>query len=143
MKLYELFDRTVPWNWTSKTPTRWEATFPIHDGETVVELLDIGDGMWEFSWEYRGPGEEEGTVAATGKGDEFNIISTVINILKTFMQETQPQTVVLSALKREPTRVKMFDRLWTKAFGREWNVDRRERGAAVEYTLTRKQNETI
>jgi len=142
MKLYELFDRTVPWQWSSKSDQRWEATFPIHDGETVVEILDIG-GLWEFSWEYRGPGEEEGTVAATGKGAEFEIISTVINILKQFMQEVQPETIVLSALKREPTRVKMFDRLWNRAFGREWNVDRKERGAAVEYTLTRKHDESI
>ena len=142
MKLYELFDRTVPWNWTSKSDKRWEATFPTHDGETVVELISFGD-IWEFSWEYRGPGEEEGTVAATGKGDEFLIISTVIDILRHFMQEVQPNTVVLSALKREPTRVKMFDRLWPKAFGRDWNIDRSERGAAVEYTLTRKQNETL
>lgn len=139
MLLNELFNRIQPWNWSSKTDQRWEARFPTHDGETVVELLNLGD-MWEFSWEYVGPGEEEGTVAATGKGDEFLIISTAIDILRNFMQEVQPQTVILSALKREPTRVRMFDRLWNKAFGKDWNIDRRERGAAVEYTLTRKNN---
>jgi hypothetical protein len=143
MLLQELFQKAYPWQWTTRSDTSYEAEFPVHDGRIVAEVLSIGgergtpDEIWEYSFEYV-PDKGESTTTKTGLGDEFMIWATVVDILRKFMIEVNPHAVTLSSLKREPTRVRLFDRLWKKAFGAEWNIDRKERGAAVEYTFTKK-----
>lgn len=139
MRIDELFDKKVQWKWlvspaegedistaaftvSGKTYTvdffisNLESFVEVHGGLPleVQELLkrdpDVVDAA--FYLQKAGGGQ---TWELTGTGNQFLVLSTVINIIETFMSMSRGSGVeYLHLSAKEPSRQKLYDRLVSK-----------------------------
>ena len=77
--------------------------------------------------------------ALTGEGDAFRLFATILEILRDFVNRVRPHIVHFSADDREPSRIKLYDRMikrFTNKMGYRLS-SRTNSIAGIEYTLGR------
>ena len=135
-QITETFDQPYPWTWTSSGKNRglWIAQF--NDVEVLIDLKTAG--LWDMSF------DRNGSMTATGQGDQFKIFATVIDIAKDFVLQMQPERFSFYSHKdpdeTTSSRPKLYSAL-IKRFAGSLGYDSREKTSNdfVFYTLTRQK----
>jgi len=138
----EAFDQPYPWRWGYRIEGRmWAANFADVD---VVFSVDGAKsaGKWELSF------ARNGKQSVTGKGDQFKIFATVIDIAKDFINLMRPKFIQFSARKEETettsSRTKLYSAM-VKRFANSSGYESKEKpfNDFVVYELTRKQDKSV
>jgi len=140
--LLELFDRKVEWEPLLNQREAFSAQFIINELTYEVHL----DGQWAADIKLHDPEEEfrdawdvhfsvSGTADAdyyshdgiTGTGNAILVFSTVIEIINHAIESKNIQTLVFGANNKEPTRVKLYNRMAAYFAKNGWRyIDDRE-----------------
>ena len=113
MKLHELLDSAYEWDGLKKEhPDEYTAHFEDGKGEDVEVIFTMYKGMWDIEFSRAGYG-------MTGGGDAIKIFSTVLAIIKEFIESVDPKYIIFSAKSDEESRIKFYKRFAKKieAFG--------------------------
>ena len=116
MRLLELFDKTVPYEWTSQMGMP-QAVFNIDDREYTVwfvpyegsfgaysdaEVVHQHDDVWMGAMQMSSEGGEyQDENYLTQTGNEFLVFSTVLTIFGEFLQKHQPEVFAVASLMEE------------------------------------------
>lgn len=127
MKLQELFDKPLPWKWVIRTLSSWDALFDASTGEGYIDFKQSYPGDWSIAFSI------DGNEEVSGEGDEFKIFSTVVDIIKDFIEENKPTKIRFEA--KESSRIKLYNRL-AKVLGSKFGYKAKKTGG--KYILVRK-----
>ena len=107
MYLDEVFNKTYSYTFKVKeeewdddredvVPVRYEGTFKTKDDGIIdVSIVYLEHPMKHWHIDFK----KNGNLDATREGDEFAIISTVLKIIKDFIVEEKPKTIIFEAGK--------------------------------------------
>ena len=110
--LTELFDQPLPYKLIHSTERGEIYEFKTPNGQKfeVQVIVDKQDGSYEFIFGVSG----EDTITKTGKGEEFRVFSTVLKILKSVVDVGEPEHFFIQAVRKEPGRVSLFQKIIRK-----------------------------
>jgi hypothetical protein len=97
-----------------------------NDGlQYVVRFDDNKIGYYSFEFFLRG--SDHGGYSVTGTGNEFKVFSTVVKIVKIFLNELKREGVEFKrikfyASKTEPSRIKLYEKL-VKTLTKKYNLN--------------------
>ena len=138
-QINELFDKPARWRIIEDTPSTKKYAASIN-GKSLVVIMERFGSLWEINFVI------DGKTNVTGTGDEIQVFSTVLDIIKDFILSETPQKIEFhSELEKEndykDSRSKLYDRLVKKfagQYGYDLDIldDTRGRFPATIYTLT-------
>jgi hypothetical protein len=104
--LTELFDKPLKYRLSHSIEDREEVyEFKTPKGQNIeVGIIVAKNGAYEFMFDSDGDGE----ATKTNKGEEFRIFATVLKILKEFVDDEAPDHFFIDAVRKEPSRVRLF-----------------------------------
>lgn len=116
MKLFELFNRPAEFDWVSKSSNYGNAMFVTAD---VTYKVLIGSysfdqtRVWTVQFEALTMDADKWTIANTKTGNELEVFSTVIAVLKEFMSEFGVRSIHIQTFDRQRASLypKMLKRL--------------------------------
>ena len=121
MKLFEVLDRAVEWEWTTEPlPNTSSCSAIFHVGEDKDEYHVKFYRMpiyfdnkrydyWELLFFYRDKdGKDHEDI--TGTGHALEVFSTVSTIAKDFVKKADPKLFAFASRRRETSRVKLYTR---------------------------------
>lgn len=110
--LTELFDKPLKYRLSHSIEDREEVyEFKTPKGQNIeVGIIVAKNGAYEFMFDSDGDGE----ATKTNKGEEFRIFATVLKILKEFVDDEAPDHFFIDAVRKEPSRVRLFQRMIRK-----------------------------
>lgn len=120
MLLREMFDKVLPWEWYHKDEEGQMANFAVSDNVGYHVVIDKVGPEHEDSWEVVFTRSEmtsdwkvdsSTSVTGTGKGDEYAVLATVIDIIKSFMKDKDPDVLYFTAKSDEPSRVSLYRKM--------------------------------
>lgn len=137
MILTELFDTVAPYQFTPGGNT---AGFNIADKRYLVDFSPTSeDDCTEVSFTMTtGVGSTRQANFAygiEGSGDEILVFSTVVAIIKKYMDRTSLRKLIFTSKVREPSRIKLYDRM-VSSIAHGWHVHTQSHGNEKEYVLT-------
>lgn len=132
MQLSELFKTTYEYEFNKDSYGLYDAQFYAGNGTFQRDLVKVdisGKGpppsnVWGIEFT-RGNSME-----VTGQGDELRILSTIIAILKEFIEKEKPTAIYFAADREEASRMKLYDRMAKKLPGFRHVVDADDQGDA-------------
>lgn len=96
--LFELFDKSHPWNWIIKDADHYQAQFKSNDNNTVtVDIVSMSKGSTNFEVGFK----KGDSTKRSGSGDEFSIFATVISIINTFLKLRPDANSISFVARRE------------------------------------------
>jgi hypothetical protein len=109
----EAFDRPYKWKKKSNSSDIVKYTFDTSDKRNFVVTMINEEylGAWEISF------VTSGSFAPTGEGDQFRIFATVIDCIKDFIKNKDPEAFMFFADAKErkgdapSSRMKLYDRM--------------------------------
>lgn len=118
MKLKELFDKPVPYEWTTQSDETWNAEFDI--GPVHYEFIALVSNPYpdededveiEIEFFHR---TERGvpTHKVSGVGNEHILFATVVSIMRDVITNMKPDTIIYSAA--EPNRARLYKRMLSR-----------------------------
>ena len=141
MLLKEMFDNILPWEWddAQTSGTHMEASFVVGDLLYGIEFQVDSIGAWDIQF---GSSERGGQAAPknniTGTGQSMAVFATVVDIVKNFIDEVDPDEMSFTAKKSEPSRVALYNRM-LKMFPKDkWYTEVTEMTVSVHYTIMTK-----
>lgn len=128
MRIDELFDKPAPYKWIYNTNDYHQAIFEINNKTYSFEASEIDDFTWEIVFALsKGENNRYDSVKITNTGDQYNVFSTVIEILKNLMSTVGVHKLVFSSA--EPSRTKLYHKMvdtllpnWHKSFDKESGI---------------------
>lgn len=107
------------------------------DRDYEVSFNSSDPNEWEVAFK-----DEDGYMSLTGKGKSFEVIITVVNIVKDFVHKHNPDKFYFYADKTEQSRVKLYTRICKRLspelVNYEYDIDYGANdGRLVEYTFWR------
>jgi len=132
MFITELFTKTIPWQYTGTvTDNDHRAEFSSGGFAYIVDITDfhhrveMGGPHEEFknvfSVTFTQYSEKEGSVdSITGSGNAIAILTTVMEIMKDVIEIENIQTFMFTADNREPSRVKLYNRMASQLEKKGW-----------------------
>ena len=118
MLLRELFDKPTPYEWTSKDPHQWTAEFEINNikYEFVAYIPnpypeEDDEVEIEIEFFHRLPNGAP-TFKVSGVGNQHQVFTTVVDIIKDLIDQTKPDVIIYSAT--EPNRARLYHRMLTR-----------------------------
>lgn len=114
MLLNELFDQPYKWEWRENNDEVVKAVFYTDDNTLyyfVAALMDNDIPTWdvEFARMEEGKYNQINRYDITKTGDQYKILSTIIDITKQFIKEHNVSCMYLSAA--EPSRMKLYKKM--------------------------------
>lgn len=129
MLLTELFDTKFKWTEMDES-TKYDRLyyFMTYNKEIVVNFTPISkNNGWEVSF---GEIDESKPKSInihrrlkyhiTGTGDELGTISTVVEIIKYFLNTHQPNSLIFHAENLEGNRARVYQRIMQKVIDKDW-----------------------
>ena len=128
MKLFEVLDKHVEWEWEHNEAEGGVALFKIgeyyyrvifeHDHNYYDHAMDDMEHPPEFFTGImiliRHEDDNQWTSTATNTGNEFQVFATVSAIMQEFIKQHKPEAISFSAHADEPTRVRLYKRFVRK-----------------------------
>jgi len=107
--LTELFDQPLKYRLSHSVEDQGETyEFKTPNGQHIeVSIIANRNGSYEFTFD--SDSNEEGT--KSGKGEEFRIFSTVLKILREFVDAEAPDHFFVESVSSEPSRVRLYRRM--------------------------------
>lgn len=138
----EAFNTVYPWKWTAQRDYVWRAEFKGRSNSFVVLFEAQGNKVWYVSFMMitkRGVGGM--TTSRTGTGDELGVFGTVMDTIKTFIEDKKPNRIEFTAEKgdNEGNRARLYDRMVAK-YANDWGYTAKIRTMSDfhDYQLVRK-----
>ena len=128
--LVELFDNPYP---TKPVPVGdYARKFKTKEGHEYTVFIDQGVVLFQ---------DEEGAIGITGtKGPEAaKIISTVLSVVREFIQKKSPPVLKFTAFSDDPSRVKLYTRMLKKFAPDNYNIDITQGSDEVKYQMIKKK----
>lgn len=141
-RLTEAFDTVYPWKWTAKTDWSWVAKFK---DVVVTAHIDPTETAWDIKF------TRKGNMNISGEGDQFGIFATVLDIIKDFVSNMNPNVVQFSAEKEDTgtksvSRPKLYSRM-VRTFANKLGYDFKERSQYDDYVdyilIKQKQDQPV
>ena len=106
--------------------------FKTKDGHEYTVYIDQGFVLFE---------DEEGAIGLTGtKGSEATkIISTVLSVVREFVQKNNPPVLKFTAFSDDPSRVKLYTKMLKKFAPEDYNVDIKQVAGETKYEMVKKK----
>ena len=124
--LLETFDSsyTVSYGEDHDPPHEYVYTFRAYRWSYVVRFDNNKIGYYSFEFFLRG--SDHGGYSVTGTGNEFKVFSTVVKIVKIFLNELKRdgvefKRIKFQATKTEPSRIKLYEKL-VKTLTKKYNL---------------------
>lgn len=121
----------------------YHATFAIDDKQYTVtfdppETLDDPTEPVYVSFELtHAASGRQGELNISNTGDEYEVFGTVLAIIREYMGRYSPAAISFSAETKEPSRIKLYDRMVTR-IASGWTVKTEILGTAAKvYELVR------
>lgn len=112
MKIYELFnDEKVSWKWDYNSATEAEATFVIGEVQYKFYAYTSEPGLWDVEFKIIEGGPQNNRFGITGTGNAAQVMSTVVSILKEFLQKYQGKINQLVFSAKEQSRRDLYARM--------------------------------
>jgi hypothetical protein len=113
MKIFELFNNTLPYKWIDSEENYGSAEFAINNkvyfvSFTLFEADNETPERWDIEFGLRGVGYKE-AFKVTNTGDEYPVISTVIAICKDWLGQHPTKCITMSA--DSPRRKTLYSRM--------------------------------
>ena len=114
-ELRELFDRPIPYEWTSKDPYQWTAEFDINDIKyefvaTILNPYPEEDEEVEIEIEFFHRSQRGVPIfKVSGVGNQHQVFTTVVDIIRDLINQAKPDVIIYSAT--EPNRAKLYHRM--------------------------------
>ena len=130
----ELFDKPLKFEKThEKEDESYSYEFETPNGQSFeVDLHVDKNGAWELGFD-----SDSSSETKSGKGEQFQVFSTVLKILDQFIANEMPDHVFIEAVKSEPSRVKLFRRM-VKMFvqkNSQYEFTEKERGKYIRWDV--------
>lgn len=118
-RIDELFQNTIPYNWTVKSDKYWEATFDVEGTRYLITATREDDYIndadedvpyWELSFGLQSDGFSGTRVIGTN-GNELAIFATVLAGFKEILVACKPDIIGISASKENSNRFKLYQHL--------------------------------
>jgi hypothetical protein len=150
MRLFELFDKKVDWEWKKLNGHMAEATFHIgsrrydvvieqDDPDYLLDALSNSDQpnapkwlqqmaddytqmLYNVVFTINAPSGVD-PYAASGTGNEYLVFATVMDIMKEFAKEFPVDWWTFSSKEQEPSRKKLYDRMASRFSGEVFVLD--------------------
>jgi len=130
----ELFDKPLEFDGPHEIEDQSYAyEFETSKGQNFEVNANIDkNGAWEFGFD-----SDSSSETKSGKGEEFQVFSTVVKILNDFIKREAPDHVFIEAVKSEPSRLRLFRRMVQKFVQRnpEYKFSERERGRYIRWDV--------
>lgn len=140
MLIVEVMNSVAPYTMADK----FTANFSIQDKQYVVtfdppsEEEDPSEPVFISFDMTSATSGHQGELNMTNTGDEFLVFGTVMAIIQEYMKRYSPNAVTFSAEAKEPSRIKLYDRM-VKRMANGWVVQTENLGTSAKvYTLTRR-----
>ena len=124
--LTELFQQGKDWKWEFKGSEEAMATFIINDIE-YFWLASIENprrpNTWtiQFRVRWADPNDKEAMFGRTGTGNSAEVMSTIIDITRQFLQEYGDKVLELRFSSKEESRTKLYVRM-VKRLLPDWDL---------------------
>lgn len=102
MLLNEIFDKVSPWMTIKQDKHTYSALFNVN-GKKYVFFATGGFGVWGIMFYLLT--DDDARIDITGSGNQFEIFSTVIDIIKHFISIYNPQVVEVDAVEHNRKRL--------------------------------------
>ena len=128
MLIQELLSDSYEWtektSGTDSSPISYSARFRAKNSEIVVDIdqKSPDEPHWEvaFGVLQKKDWGDSVSLSLSGTGDEYRIFSTVIKIIKNFLNRHDVQTLSFSAEKNEGARARLYQKMVERLVGGEW-----------------------
>jgi len=114
MKLFEILDKSLEYEWEYDGPDEKVAGFTTPDGmqyragfDKMNPLSEPREDIWEMSFSMRNADFGKGS-SITNTGNEFLVFATIRKMIEEFIASAKPKTIWFTA--KEPSRVKLYDK---------------------------------
>lgn len=113
-QLNELFDKIYDWNWTRRDKDQWAATFNKDKGEIQLTFSFHPNARrnkpyWGVAFSKLLHTGNVRTFDKTNDGDQFRIFGTVLDIMKEFFREVNPNIMVKFSAEKEDEELNTFN----------------------------------
>lgn len=134
-KIEEAFDRPEPFKIEKRENNRFAASSRIGSDRIIFTALRFEENQdWDVAF------YANGTADLTGSGNPIKVFSTVMAMMKKFLEEYEPTEVTFSGEKDSGRgRSSLYDRM-TKRFASQYgyNVTKKDVGRSTQFTLKKK-----
>lgn len=105
MKIFEILDNPVDWEYTTQSDTQVIAEFTIDDHEYGIFISDYSkqQKFYSISFTINNTSNQFGI---TGTGNQFVVFATTKSIIEDFASKNNPEGFTFTA--QEPSRVKLY-----------------------------------
>lgn len=137
--IFEVFNKVLPWEWDDSETSDHHMTayFQVDDADYNVEFESSMENQWGFDFG-RSVGKNAPVSTITGTGKQYAVFSTVVDIVKDFIRQIDPDQLVFSAARDEPSRVKLYDRM-VKMFPKDrYDINVSDVQDSSHYYITKK-----
>ena len=130
--LTELFDNPYPTK-PAQAAGEFSRKFKTKAGDEYTVFIDQGVVLFQ---------DEDGAIGLTGtKGPEATkIISTILSVVREYVQKKSPPALKFSAFADDVSRVKLYTRLLKKLAPDNYNVTIKPGREEVKYEMIRKKS---
>ena len=98
---------------------RFTATFVSNGREITFEAEEEAKRTWSIAF-WQKSEKSNYDISITGGGREFEVFATLKRIMDEFVRFAEPDEIVFTAEKDEPSRIKFYKRLFSRMPG--WKV---------------------
>jgi len=113
--LNELFDNgAAKWGWSYRGSEEVEASFGVEDVEYkfyAYTVPKVGPGVWDVEFRISTPDYKGTRFGVANTGNSAIVMSTIVSILKAFLQEYEGKVTKLIFSAKEDSRRKLYARM--------------------------------
>lgn len=110
MKLFEIFEKALPFTLAQQSDKRYRYDFSHGDHNFSVDIkYDDDPGIWIFG--FRGGLDDRKGIQATGQNNPWAILSTVIAIGKDFLERKSDEDIMIRFTAENKKRLKIYDKM--------------------------------
>lgn len=125
MKLFELFNKVEPYEWTEQSSTHWQAQFFVEDFiyEVNFDLIKtklFAKDFWLIEFKLVNKKQED-EYGIQNTGNSSLVFSTVFKIIFDFIKLVKPKMIKFEA--KEESRKKLYTTLVKKMSSSKWKVN--------------------
>lgn len=132
----ESLEKALPYKYWTSGARGARGRFEV-DGREFIVYMRLKKDMetWEVDFV-----DENGSIDATGKGDQFKVFSTVLAILKDFVKDKEPKIIEFEASKSKGSnsRSSLYSRMlkkYSKTLG--YSFKESDEGTSTAFTMTK------
>lgn len=131
--IVEIMDKALPYKSATLKQGIFRVRFMVGEDEIVFEaeneeLRHMGEeddeGKWMILFGKKQQGKRDLSFNLTNKGSEFEVFATLKKIIAEFIEKCDPKVIQFSADKDEPTRARLYQRMFAKNMPAGWKINK-------------------